>query len=209
LVGDFSVAYAHESSTTAKTVARDLGPAGRAIMVLRDPVARAYSDYRSLLPHYAGSGGASLSTVIRQSVEALKKCAILEQPTPEQVAAAYYSCRSSVDRPHDIVKAGLYYPQVIRWLGAMKGRLLIVTSEMLKADPRRVLGEVERFLELCAPAGGVWRDLPRAVNVGRAGPVPARLDWDNATKELLRRFYQPFNAALSELSHGEVYFDWQ
>lgn len=91
----------------------------------------------------------------------------------------------------------------------MKGRLLIVTSEMLKADPRRVLGEVERFLELCAPAGGVWRDLPRAVNAGRAGPVPAHLDWDNATKELLRRFYQPFNAALSELSHGEVYFDWQ
>jgi Sulfotransferase family len=152
-------------------------PGVRLIMLLRDPVARAYGHYQER---------------VQQGVEHLPfEAALAAEPARldgewERMAAdpSYYS------RAHDFFSyrdRGIYLPQLTRIFACFpRDRVLIVRSEDLYVDQDAVFGAVCRFLDI-AP---VPISKPARHNYIPRSPIPA-----GARRELAG-FYAPHNAAL-------------
>lgn len=137
ITGEASPYYMYDPRV-AERVHRLL-PAVKAIMLLRDPVERAYSHYRERV----GEGVEPLSFPEALAAEADRTRGELTRMTAQPL---YYS------RPHDYYSyqdRGVYLPQVRRWRQLFPAeRLLILRSEDLYEDPDRVYGEVTGFLGL-------------------------------------------------------------
>jgi hypothetical protein len=114
-------------------------PAVRSILVLRDPVSRAYSQYQ----HEVARGFETLAfeEALEREDERLEgeEQRMLEDPR-------YYSFSH---QHHSYVARGRYLEQIQRWLGYFpQDRLLILEARDLFADPDAAFRAVLRFLEL-------------------------------------------------------------
>lgn len=120
--------------------ARTLLPGVRAIVLLRDPVSRAYSHFR----HERRLGfepEASLARAIE--LEPLRTTHEIERVAREPGYVSHAA------RHFTYVARGHYAPQIERWIGALgRSRVKIIMSSSLYERPRQVLDEVERFLGL-------------------------------------------------------------
>lgn len=121
-------------------------PAMRVIVMLRDPVARAWSHWR--MEFARGWERAPFSWCIREGRRRLFDA----EPWGHHRAFSY-------------VERGFYGEQVERLFGLFpREQVLVLTAEALQADPAATLDAVRRFLDL-PPAGEAVE--PRAVHVGR------------------------------------------
>jgi hypothetical protein len=168
--------------------ASQLLPGARLIVLLRDPVDRAYSHYQ----HEVAGGIETLSFAIAVDSEGERLDAELSRIAADDTYRSFnYQHFSYLDR-------GIYAPQIKRWFDYFaRERLLILTSEALSARPAQTLIEVFRFLGLRA-----WPvDCTRRYNQSKANTM------DPAMKQRLIEYFRPHNQQLYDLLG--VDFGWE
>ena len=154
-------------------------PDARFVVMLRDPVGRAYSHYQ----HEVSRGFESLPFA-----EALEREQERLAGEEERIVAdpAY---RSFAHQHHSYVARGLYLDQIRRWHGAVPAdRLLVLDSSAFFADPDAGYQEVLRFLGLAGWTLPAYRQL----NAHTYSSMPG-----SARDDLRERFRKP-NRALAE-----------
>jgi hypothetical protein len=173
--GEASPYYLYHPYTPQRV--RDLVPGVKLIVMLRDPVARAYSHYWERVR--AGVEPLSFDEAI--AVEDARLDGELARMSADPL---HYS------RPHDYFTyrdRGVYLPQLQRWhshFGAEQ--MLILRSEDFYADYQSTYDEVTGFLGL--PRHDIL-DAKR-YNYRPTAPMSA------ATRDYLTEFYRPHNQAL-------------
>jgi hypothetical protein len=167
---------------------RQILPAIKLIVLLRDPVARAYSHFH----HEAARGREALS--FADAVEAEERriggeCERLLAGTRAQ----------SVQHRHfSYVARGFYADQIENWYRSYdRSHFLFLKSEELYADPAAVLEATRRFLGLREFR---WPSFP----VFNPGGYDERIDSD--TLHSLHSLYRPSNARLQDVTGMD--FDW-
>ena len=158
------------------------------VVVLRDPVDRAYSQYQ----HAVRLGQEALSFEDAIAAEPARRAQLVERHGAD--AAQYVPEFNFVS----YVNLGLYADQLAPWLEVFpREQLLVVRSEDLFAEPRNVLREAFGFLGV-----GQW-DAPHDFAVYNAGK---RSGLEPATRaQLAAEFAEP-NQRLSELL--DMDFGW-
>jgi Sulfotransferase domain len=162
----------------AQRIAADL-PTVKIIVMLRDPVKRAYSNYWERVDN----GVETLSFADALAAEPRRVGPELERMDREPL---YYS------QAHDWYsyrERGVYAPQLRRYIDAFPDRLLIVGSEEFYADEQSTFDRVSDFL-------GIERQTLSARPRFNHRPAPAM---DPAIDAELREFYQPHNAEVYDL----------
>ncbi len=162
-----------------------LGLDARFIVVLRDPVARAYSHYH----HTRRNGWEPLSFEEAIDAEAARLDGEFERhrEDPEHVSPGFFR--------HSYLSRGRYAEQLERWFDRFdRDRFLVLFSRDLFADPNAVLWQVTDFLGL--PPFQV--ETPDKHNAGSYDAMPKRL------RRRLRSYYEPQDEALSELLGREL-----
>jgi hypothetical protein len=185
LTGEASPYYLYHPYTPERV--RALLPAAKLIIMLRDPVARAYSHYWERINE--GVETLSFDDAIRVEDERLKG-----EVERMDVDPLYYS------RPHDYFTyrdRGVYLPQLERWFGHFpREQALIIRSEDFYADRQRVFDEICAFLGL--PQHTLKR--PKRFNYRPAAPMSAE------TRSYLTEFFEPHNRALYDYLGRD--FEW-
>lgn len=159
---------------------RAMLPAAKLIVLLRDPVRRAYSNYW----HERDKGRESLSF----------EDAIAAEPGRIEIAQARLA-NGTLDRSHEhqhfsYLARGRYAEQLERWFGDFQRKqFLILRFEDLVEEPLAVLNQALAFVGL-PPAESVNLE---ARNTRRYPPVTA------ATAARLREYYEPWNRRLEAL----------
>lgn len=161
---------------TAPSRAHSVVPDARIIVILRDPVRRAYS-------HFIQSRLKGLEP--RESFEAAIEWELnsLDQHHDYDDPDAQIRFRSYLQR-------GLYAQQLRRWLELYpREQVHLIETERLKTSPEEVLQDLWRFLELSEiPVHG-----QKNLNARRYQPL------EPAVEERLRQFYGPYNQELRRL----------
>ena len=157
-----------------------LMPATKAIMLLRDPVKRAYSHYQERV----GQGVEPLSFADALAAEEERTAGELERMLADP---AYYS--TSYDW-YSYRARGVYGPQVTQWRATLPAdQLLVLVSEELYRDPQATLDRVSDFL-------GIPHH--RATTFERHNFLPVA-PMDDAVRRDLAAFYRPHNAEVYAL----------
>ena len=153
-------------------------PEVKLIVLLRDPVARAYSQYQ----HSVARGHEPLTFEDALDAEPHR----LAGEEEKLLADPMYTSFSH--RHHSYCSRGVYVDQLVRWMERFAPeRFLIISSEDLFADPRTELGRVFDHLELQPYELDSY---PR-LNVSAHGPRVS-----DQTNERLRTFFRPHNERL-------------
>jgi hypothetical protein len=161
---------------------QSLLPDAKFIVMLRNPVDRAYSHYW----HEYERGFERLPLRAALAAEEHR----LRGEAAKLLADVRY--RSFAHQHYSYVSRGLYVEQVRAWFARFpSGRFLFVKSEQLFADSEAQMARVLRFVGL-PPENGMR---PRPVNTGRYPPMDCEL------RESLTEYYDPHNRQLGEL-HG-------
>lgn len=167
-------------------------PEARLVVLLRDPVERAWSHYRH---------------VVRLGREPLGFAEALAAE-PERLAAdrerlrADPGYRAASLRLHSYVDRGRYAEHLEPWLARYpRERLLVVRTEDLFADPPQTYAEILRFLGLRLEMPRVFRNYSY-----RGGTAVSRRPVPDAIAERLRAGFAPHNRRLAELLDREM--DW-
>lgn len=151
-------------------------PAARLILLLRDPVERAWSHWR--MEYARGVETRPFSWCVRQGRHRLFE----GEPW-------------GVDREFSYVERGFYGEQVERLFGLFpREQVLIRTAEELRRDPDAVLGAVNAFLGLPPPAPRA----PREVHVGRDMDYGGDLSAEDTA--FLTEIYRPDQERLEALT---------
>jgi sulfotransferase family protein len=177
------------------------------IVLLREPAARAisawnmYRDLRLNHPDYLRSLLPECDEGARAMINAMLDSESF--PDADQAmrteADAILSGTAALDPGY--VQRGLYRQQLERYFRYFDRRqIAIVESSRLKAQPKAVLDELVRFLELRPHA---WHNTELLLHhVGEYGaPIHAE------TREFLREFFRPHNHRLYELLGRDLGWD--
>lgn len=149
-------------------------PAVRIIVLLRNPVERAFSHYR----HEVAAGRELLG--FEEAIEAEDERLAGEEERLRSDSAA----TSAAHRHHSYVARGMYAEQLERWFGVVAPeQVLVLSSESLFERPAEAYSEVLAFLSLRSPATPPSFDRR---NQGRDAALP-----DSAREHLERRFAEP------------------
>jgi hypothetical protein len=151
-------------------------PAMRLVVVLRDPVQRAWSHWR--MEYARGAETEAFAWCVREGRQRLFEA----EPWGHHREFSY-------------VERGFYGEQAERLLGLFpRGQLLFLTSDDLRREPANALGRLRAFLGLrSAPAPA-----PRDVHVGRDMAYPSELS--AADVEHLRSVYAADAERLADLT---------
>ena len=156
-------------------------PAARFIVLLRNPVDRAYSQYHHKL---------------KRGLETLPFAEALDQEA-ERLSAS----DDPVGLPwrhHSYVARGLYVDQIRRWLERFpRERLLIIKSEEFFARPEAVLHQTQAFLGL----------EPRNPSDFKAYHMADYPEMEPATRRRLADHFAPYNRQLYDLLGRD--FGWE
>jgi hypothetical protein len=155
-------------------------PQARLIVLLRDPVQRAYSHYY----HEVRMGAESLSfeAAIQKEEERL------DHELERMIADEHY--RSFNFQHYSYIYRGIYYGQVQAWLQYYPpASFLFLNSHELDSDPASTFGKVTDFLGLRYCDRVTFKRYHASANP----QMEAR------TREQLSRYFQPHNQKLSEL----------
>jgi hypothetical protein len=159
--------------------ARDM-PDGKFVVLLRDPVKRAYSHYWERVDN-------GIEPLTFEQALAAEPSRLEGEAEKMAAEPLYYS------RPHDWYtyrERGVYAPQLRRWFEAVgRERVLVQVSEDLYRDPQGTMDTIFDFLGIAR-----W-EVPRFTrhNYRPADPMDPRV------QEELREYYRPHNAELAEL----------
>jgi hypothetical protein len=174
VAGEKSTDYL-ESAAAAERIARDL-PRAKLIFILREPVARAYSNYRWTRMNGLES-------------ESFERALALEDSRDRELPE-----RLRFTRPYSYFSRGLYADLLQPYLSRFdRAQLLIVKFEELTADPVATAARVHRFLGV-AERGG---DADGLGTINASDTDPDGLD--PATAARLRERYAEPNRRLGAL----------
>ncbi len=177
LTGESSPYYLYHPLVPER-VARDL-PGAKLVVLLRDPVSRAYSHYH----HEVRLGHETLSfeEALRREPERLRGAEAQLRADPALLHESH--------QHHSYATRGLYAEQIERWLARFpRERVLIQKSEDFFADEQQCFDEVCRFLEI----GPMGLGNPKAKNAGSySQAIPQGAE--------LRAFFERPNRRLYEL----------
>ena len=163
---------------------REKFPATKFIVILRNPVDRAYSHYN----HWR-----------RRHQENRDFEAAIHAHLDQLISAS----NGSIDEPklwnapHNYLARGVYVVFLQHWMSVFpREQFLILSNEQLNLAPQATLTQVFDFLEL--PDTSITADLRH--NVGSYRPI------SDTAQQLLERFYAPYNQALETFLNQS--FDW-
>lgn len=183
LTGEGSPYYLFHPLAPARMAAD--APSTRLVVLLRDPVERAYSHYKERVRN----GGEILS--FEEALE--QEPARLAGEEERILTVPGYLSREHED--HSYVAQGIYEPMLRRWLSFFdQERVLVLMSEDFYADPDRVANQVWSFLGLAAHE---LRDR-RRFNYHQAP------DLDGGLRRSLQERFAEHNAELAELLGREL-----
>jgi len=159
---------------------RQVVPQARLIVLLRDPVTRAYSHYQ----HQVREGRESLTFE-----EAIRK-------EPERLRGEYEKILQDPDYldtdygGFSYLQRGIYVDQLKSWQRFFPvDQMLTIKSEELYDDPAAIMGQVLAFLNLPGQDISEFRKY-------NANEYP---EMDQATRERLREYFEPCNRRLYDL----------
>jgi hypothetical protein len=159
-------------------------PRARLIVLLRDPVARAWSHYwheRTRGYEWRSPGAALEREPMRLAGE-------------EERLLADQRYRSHAHRHFSYLGRSRYAAQLERWFAHFpREQVLVVRSEDLFSSPATIVTTVLRFLGLAPSAELNPQQCAGALNVGNYRPLPRALE------EHLRTQLEPANAGLRRL----------
>ena len=150
--------------------AASLAPEARAVVLLRDPVERAWSHWRERTRR-------GLETMSFEDALAAEDERLRTMPSAERANVAYRA-------------QGRYADVLPAWQEAFGDRLLVVFAEELFADPRGTYARVIAFLGLEPFDLGTYEAWNRHPSTGGVDP---------ATRASLAAFYAPYDARLADL----------
>ncbi|KZN32586.1 hypothetical protein N480_25385 [Pseudoalteromonas luteoviolacea S2607] len=169
----------------------ELNPNCKVIIVLRDPVARAYSYWKWEL--FMGS----------RMLKGNKKLGFFNDFDTyiERAIDLFPSIPMETFCGHQVLADGIYFKAVERWINRF-GRDNVMVSDVAEyfKDRKPILGRIQKFLDLPLV------NIPEYSKKANENPIklpPA----DKKTKEALASFYRPYNEKLFELLGCE--FQWQ
>lgn len=169
VLGEKSADYLSHPETPERI--SKLVPGARFIVLLRNPVDRAWSHYR-----WAVTMG--------------------REHEPFTDALRFQLARG--DSLHSgYLQRGCYVDQLKRWLNFFPlDRFLIIESETLFSQPDTTCSEVLRFLQLRGCCG---TEVVRLKRLGRHGKVKAERQMKLDTRRWLDNYYRPYNKQLEDL----------
>ncbi|MGN6611756.1 MAG: sulfotransferase [Angustibacter sp.] len=175
--GEASPYYLYDPRVPARV--RALMPDVRLVVMLRDPVERAYSHYKERVR----AGVEDLSFEEALDAEPARLAGELERMMTEP---GYYS------RSHDWYSyrdRGIYLPQLQRWSEQFPAeQLLVLRSEDFYLDPAAQYDRVVSFLGLA----------PFALQGAERWNYRPAAGMSDSTRQELEEFYAPHNAALED-----------
>ena len=178
LCGDGSVEYFFHPDAAAN--AATVVPEAKLIFMLRDPVERAWSEYRMFVR--SGHDQADFT-------ESVKK-AVLWLSNPELQPLIDSASRNSFN-PVRYVRCGMYADLLAAWQRSYPNKnILVLFSEDFFANPSRTANEVFSFLGLETPDACSW---PHARNGGSNERPP------ESASRLMRDFFQPHHETLRRM----------
>jgi hypothetical protein len=166
---------------------REAVPDAKLIMLLRNPIDRAYSHY-----HHEVSMG--VETASFEEALAREEAALPEETTRVLADECFHSFAHF---HYSYLARGIYVDQLELWAKFFgRDQLLILKSEDFYADPAAVVGQVFQFLDLPAWTSGTYRKYNLAHYA----------DMEPATRERLAAFFLPHNQRLYKV--GGMDFGW-
>jgi hypothetical protein len=159
---------------------REAVPNAKLIVLLRNPIDRAYSHF-----HHEVSMGVEKAS-FEEAIA--REEAVLPEETARVLADERY--RSFAHFHYSYAARGLYADQLELWARLFgRDQLLTIKSEDFYADPATVVEQVFRFLDLPAWTSGTYRkyNLAQYANM------------EQATRERLDAFFRPHNQKLYDL----------
>ena len=187
IAGEASTSYLFHPHAPAR--AQQVAPEARLIVVVRNPVDRAWSHYRARVRH----GREPLS--FEEAIEA----------EPERLAGererllADGSYRSYPLEQQAYFSLGLYADPLAEWMNRFpRERVLVIRAEDLAGDPGRAYRSVLGFLDLQEWTPSTFRSL----NVG-----PGSQDMSPETRTELQARFAPHNDRLARLLGLELGWD--
>jgi len=159
-------------------------PKIKLIILLRNPIDRAYSNYQ--LGVRSGSESLSFEDAIKKEIELLEKNDDIENDDIEKFL-----------RPRSYIAKGLYYNQIKNWFKIFsKDQIIVLTTENLARNPHKTLEKVFNFLGL---------PNEQIENIQKRKVVNYQ-KMNNNTRQFLKKLYLPHNTKLFEFL--EMKFDW-
>jgi hypothetical protein len=159
-------------------------PKIKLIVLLRNPIDRAYSNYH--LGVRLGSESLSFEDSIKKEIELLEKNNDFESDKIEKFL-----------RPRSYIAKGLYYQQIKNWFDIFsKDQILILNTENLSVNPHQTLKQIFNFLNL--PNEKIQNIQNR--KVGNYQKM------NENTREYLKKLFQPHNKKLFKILGRE--FEW-
>ena len=166
-------------------------PDAKLIVLLRNPVDRAYSHYQHQVKHVSGKARETLA--FEEAIEAEEK--ILPAEVSKMLQDEYYM--SSSHRTRSYLSRGRYIDQLLIWSSSFpRRRMLVLKSEDLFDDTTNTLERVLDFLEIPH-----WT--PEAYS------IPNKREYtgvDPFVRQRLDEYYEPHNQRLYE--YLGVDFGW-
>ena len=181
LTGEASIGYF--SNLNTGEIIQENFPNTKLLLIFRDPVKRAISDYQMSVRN--GSERRTFEQIMNSDLDELEQVQDLEQ--------IYEKARKK-----QYLRLGLYAYPLEQWMNLFpREQFLILSSEELSQDPRRVMGEVFQFLDL--PESQQIQYQPK-----NKGSYSSNLDDKLITR--LYAFYRPHNQRLEQFINRK--FSW-
>jgi len=171
------------SKKAAERIKKDF-PKIKLIILLRNPIDRAYSNYH--LGVRLGSESLSFEDSIKKEMELLEKNNDIESSGIEKFL-----------RPRSYIAKGLYHNQLKNWFELFsKDQILVLSTENLAKNPHQTLEQIFNFLSL--PNEQIKNLQNR--KVGNYQKM------NEETRQFLNNFFKPYNENLFKLLETE--FKW-
>jgi Sulfotransferase domain len=187
VVGEASPFYMFHPAAPDRV--RSMLPQVRVIMLLRDPVSRAYSQYWDRV----STGFESLPTFEEAIAAEPGRLADVAERRFTDPGYQHYSYEH-----HSYLARGRYAEQLVRWQRVFDpNQILLLEFERMRSEPDALLGEVLSFLHLpeC-----------RSIDLRPRNERPRQPAMSPSTHESLRAYFRPYNRQLVELTGRE--YSW-
>ena len=186
VVGEASPYYLHHPHAPRR--AREVAPGARLIVLLRNPIERAYSHYKERVRN--GSEPLNFQEAVAAEPERLAGEAERMRDDPAYVSFAH--------EHQSYVSQGIYLPQVQAWVSQYReDQFCVIRSEDMFADPVAVYRRVLGFLNL-----PLWEPPTfRRFNFHPSDSMPG------SVREELTAFFAPHNRRLAEFLRMDLGWD--
>ncbi len=184
ITGEATTHYLTKEPKTPYRV-KKLVPSIKLIVILRNPIDRAYSQYNML-------------AIQQREPLSFEKAIAFAMQNPNQTDKKLILAENlNMTNDYSYLRRGIYVDDLKRWMNIFpKERFLILQTEEFNSKPNEVLNRIYKFLGL-----PTWiNKVHQKYNVGKYEKM------NSETRSMLVEYFKPHNKRLNELL--ETNFDW-